>query len=68
MSTQHATNPLGVHALVWVGGTTPEAVEVGGVRMELSGRRVLVDGAEVKQRTSSSSTVATASCTHFAIE
>jgi DNA-binding response OmpR family regulator len=26
---------------------TPEAVEVGGVRMELSGRRVLVDGAEV---------------------
>ncbi len=26
---------------------TPEAVEVGGVRMELSGRRVLVDGVEV---------------------
>ncbi len=26
---------------------TPETVEVGGVRMELSGRRVLVDGAEV---------------------
>jgi DNA-binding response OmpR family regulator len=26
---------------------TPESVEVGGVRMELSGRRVLVDGAEV---------------------
>jgi DNA-binding response OmpR family regulator len=26
---------------------TPEAVEVGGVRMELSGRRVLVDGTEV---------------------
>jgi len=26
---------------------TPETVEVGGVRMELSGRRVLVDGAEI---------------------
>jgi DNA-binding response OmpR family regulator len=26
---------------------TPETVDVGGVRMELSGRRVLVDGAEV---------------------
>jgi DNA-binding response OmpR family regulator len=26
---------------------TPESVEVGGVRMELAGRRVLVDGAEV---------------------
>src|SRR6188768_3642358 len=26
---------------------TPESVEVGGVRMELSGRRVLVDGVEV---------------------
>jgi DNA-binding response OmpR family regulator len=26
---------------------TPETVEVGGVRMELSGRRVLVDGTEV---------------------
>jgi DNA-binding response OmpR family regulator len=26
---------------------TPDAVEIGGVRMELSGRRVLVDGAEV---------------------
>src|SRR4029453_4077462 len=26
---------------------TPETVEVGGVRMELSGRRVLVGGAEV---------------------
>ena len=26
---------------------TPDSVEVGGVRMELSGRRVLVDGAEV---------------------
>jgi len=30
--------------------------------------RALVDGAEVKQRTSSASTVATASCTHFAID
>ena len=29
------------------GGSRPETVEVGGVRMELSGRRVLVDGAEV---------------------
>ncbi|MBM2619212.1 hypothetical protein JIG36_27035 [Actinoplanes sp. LDG1-06] len=51
---------------------TPALVSVVAMRVGTSEGtikcRALVDGAEVKQRTSSSSTVATASCTHFAIE
>lgn len=51
---------------------TPALVSVVAMRVGTTEQtiscRALVDGAEVKQRTSSSSTVATASCTHFAIE
>ncbi len=51
---------------------TPALVSVVAMRIGTSegtiSCRALVDGAEVKQRTSSASTVATATCTHFAID
>lgn len=51
---------------------TPALVSVVAMRVGASEGtiecRALVDGAEVKQRTSSPSNVATATCTHFAIE
>jgi hypothetical protein len=51
---------------------TPALVSVVAMRIGTSegtiSCRALVDGAEVKQRTSSASNVATASCTHFAID
>ena len=51
---------------------TPALVSVVAMRIDTSdgtiGCRALVDGAEVKQRTSEPGTVATASCTHFALD
>ncbi len=51
---------------------TPALVSVVAMRIGTSegtiSCRALVDGAEVKQKTSSAGTVATASCTHFALD
>ena len=51
---------------------TPALLSVVAMRIDTSegeiSCRALVDGAEVKQRTSDPGTVATASCTHFALE